>query len=40
MKILPQLLIGGLLFGAGLIGIRFAVENRGAETILINGKMP
>ena len=36
-KMVPLLLIGGLLFGAGLIGISFAIENRGAEIILING---
>ncbi len=36
-KIIPLLLIGGLLLGAGFIGLSFATENRGAEIILING---
>jgi len=33
----PLLLIGGLLLGAGFIGITFATENKGEEIILIDG---
>ena len=36
-KLIALLLVGGLLLGAGIIKITPAAENRGAETILING---
>jgi len=36
-KLITLLLVGGLLLGAGIVKITPAAENRGAETILING---